>query len=290
MTTPASASATASSATTITPCSFCGDTNAAVLITGQLLDKPLCLLHYYTTRAARSFPESRVTTIGNGRELQLQLPLVQSIFSEAFTELKHEISEEIARQSLYHPSSLETVPYSQEAYQDPLSVLHSSSLFSRTANNFSGKKKLDRHCKEVEKSEPVTTGMRGGSDRPKKIPNRIHRNGNSETINENSQVNTDNENPSDNTFSCSEPSYNPFKRRKSCNSFSYWDTSGSSNQRASKAKPGLKFCSSCGSCDFCVNTSNTGMARGEILEKKVRSDAIHSFRCLNCGEIRYDET
>jgi hypothetical protein len=286
MTTPASATATT---TTMLPCSFCGDTNAAVLITGQLLDKPLCLLHYYTTRAARCFPASRVTTIGNGRELQLQLPLVQSIFSEAFTELKHEISEEIAKQSLYHPSSSETVGYSHEAYQDPLSMLHSSSLFSCTANNFSAKKKMVRHRKEVEKSEPVSTGIGGGFIRPRKNPDRIHRNANSETIGENSESKIDNEIPSDNTFSCSEPSYNPFKRRKPCNSFSYWDTSGSSNQRAYKAKPALKFCSSCGSCDFCVNTSNTDMARGEILEN-ITSYAMHSFRCLNCGEIRYDET
>jgi uncharacterized protein CbrC (UPF0167 family) len=31
------------------------------------------------------------------------------------------------------------------------------------------------------------------------------------------------------------------------------------------------------------------MARGEILENST-SYAMYSFRCLNCGEIRYDET
>lgn len=271
------------------PCSFCADTNAAVLITGQLVDKPLCLLHYYTTRAVRSFPTSRVTPIGNGRELQLQLPFVQSIFSEAFTELKHEISEEIAKQSLYHPSSLKTAhSFGQEAYQDPLSMLHSSSLFSLTANNVSGKRKLVRHRKEAEHSEHLSTGTEGGFIRPIKIPNRLNRNVNAETVDENSEIKIDSDNPSVNTCSSSKLSYNnPFQRKKSRNS-SYWDTSGSSHQRPLKAKPGLKFCSSCGSSDFCVNKSNTVVVRGELLEDKGRSDMMNSFKCLNCGTIRFD--
>jgi hypothetical protein len=230
-----------------------------------------------------------VTPIGNGSELQLQLPFVQSIFSEAFTELKHEVSEEIAKQSLYHPSSFETARSSgQESYQDPLSMLHSSSLFSHTATNYSGKRKLVRHRKEAKKSEHLSTGTEGGFIRPIKIPDRLNRNVNSETVVENSGINIDNDNPSDNTYSSSKPSNNnPFQRKKPRNS-SYWDTTGSSHQRPLKAKPGLKFCSSCGSNDFCVTKSNTVLVRDELLEDKGKLDMIHSFKCLNCGTIRYD--
>lgn len=79
-------------------CSYCLASNAAVIV-GAIAEKPLCLLHYHTTRAIRTITgTSKVKQIGNnGFVLQQQLPNVQELFAEAYVELQKEIEEENAR-------------------------------------------------------------------------------------------------------------------------------------------------------------------------------------------------
>ena len=71
-------------------CSYCLTSNAAVLV-GGIAEKPLCLLHYHTTRAIRA---GKVKQTNNGNALQQQLPNTQELFAEAFIELQKEIEEE----------------------------------------------------------------------------------------------------------------------------------------------------------------------------------------------------
>jgi hypothetical protein len=308
-------------------CSFCTGTNAAIVITGQLLDKPLCLLHYYTTRAARSFPVNRVTPIGDGTELQLQLPLVESLFSEAFVELKHEISEGVAKQSLYHPSSLDPLSIlwkkgktgssasgtrirrassSQEAWQplapDPLSILYSSSFSARTVKHASGKKSTMQRKVAV---KPTPAATEGGFIRQIKIPERLHHNLKSASAELNTDFSGADETTLDASLPYSEAPCNPYKRRKKSN-LTYWSiptTSGLIEQQATRKQVQKNWmeeivqpkdkCLSCGSSevklDFSVNGRNDEMAKGEIWGKKDRSDVMHSYRCLHCGKMWSDE-
>lgn len=79
------------------PCSFCGEGNArAAVVLDSLARKPLCLLHYHTTRSIR-FDPAKVRPAGDGSELRRQLPDMQELFSEAYTDLKRDIAEESAR-------------------------------------------------------------------------------------------------------------------------------------------------------------------------------------------------
>mmetsp|Transcript_13765 Transcript_13765/g.15473 ORF Transcript_13765/g.15473 Transcript_13765/m.15473 type:complete len:341 (+) Transcript_13765:3-1025(+) len=98
-------------------CCFCSDAPAAIIIENSLTaPKAYCMLHYYTTSACR-VPLEKVqkvesndneknpkdNNIMNGidsppsSEFYNQLPYVQELFSEAFTELQKEISTESAR-------------------------------------------------------------------------------------------------------------------------------------------------------------------------------------------------
>ena len=107
-------------------CTFCESENAAIYISRSLSKKnvPLCLVHYYTTRSCRIDPR-KVCVINasspdenNGiedasNELKSQLPYVNDLFAQAFTELQKEIAAESAR-SFHEMSNLGS---------DPLSIL-----------------------------------------------------------------------------------------------------------------------------------------------------------------------
>eukprot|EP00586_Coscinodiscus_wailesii_P009271 CAMPEP_0172524458 /NCGR_PEP_ID=MMETSP1066-20121228/294201_1 /TAXON_ID=671091 /ORGANISM="Coscinodiscus wailesii, Strain CCMP2513" /LENGTH=413 /DNA_ID=CAMNT_0013307593 /DNA_START=96 /DNA_END=1334 /DNA_ORIENTATION=- len=71
-------------------CHFCQSRNAALVVKG-LVEKPLCLLHYYTTRHCRQ-DAKKVTRLE--KEVRRQLPDVQTLFSEVFLELRDEIAKE----------------------------------------------------------------------------------------------------------------------------------------------------------------------------------------------------
>merc|ERR1712127_661903 len=81
--------------------------------------KSLCLLHYYTTRTVTIMNNKRILpimkmsdSVSSTSLLEPQMPLVQDLFAQAFTELQKEIAEESA---LY---------YNKMAHlSDPLSIL-----------------------------------------------------------------------------------------------------------------------------------------------------------------------
>ena len=81
-------------------CRFCANSPAAVCVdlpvVGRIKKRqptPYCLRCYYSTSAVRQDPSRHVQVL-NPVELDLQLPKIQSLFSEAFLELQQEISNE----------------------------------------------------------------------------------------------------------------------------------------------------------------------------------------------------
>ena len=103
-------------------CSFCNNNQAVVTIQKSFTSKPYCLFHYYTTRACR-IATHKVSLIEteDKDEFHTQLPYVQELFSEAFTELQKEISAESSKsfQSMLAKGN------------DPLSVLKMPSRGSK---------------------------------------------------------------------------------------------------------------------------------------------------------------
>ena len=78
-------------------CSFCSSSPAAVSVETSLVTRPYCLLHLYTTSAIRRGKGGRVKTVGDGSELQRQLPAMQDLFAEAWTGMRGELAEAAAR-------------------------------------------------------------------------------------------------------------------------------------------------------------------------------------------------
>lgn len=262
-------------------CSFCENANAAIIISGQLIEKPLCLLHYYTTRAVRSFPTNRIAPVGN--ELQLQLPHVQSIFSEAFVELQREISEEVAMQSLKPKAdNSNRKNHTTKRTSDPLSMLLSSSMATNRNNNT---KKLNKKF-----------GSQGGFIPPIRIPERLQH----PTYNNNpgsKTKGTKDYSPSlvlPDTTGTSATLYNPYKRRKQSNT-SYWTLGDTSTKTTNvstwsqieKANQIKAICSFCGSSTVQTDVTgknNDNMAKGETWGNKDRPDVIYRYTCLSCGK------
>jgi len=92
-------------------CTLCTQP-AALLLSSSLISRPYCLLHYYTSRAVRvgSLRGDKVKIIGNDgsevfgpgegddmTELGRQLPAMQNLFAEAYTQLRERIGERVAR-------------------------------------------------------------------------------------------------------------------------------------------------------------------------------------------------
>uniref|UniRef100_A0A7S4QGX1 Uncharacterized protein n=1 Tax=Ditylum brightwellii TaxID=49249 RepID=A0A7S4QGX1_9STRA len=114
-------------------CSFCGKNEASIILCNNTLstesaNKPLCLLHYYTTRACRlNTTSNKIRTLGNGSELERQKVKVQNLFMEAFDELRKEIAEESVKpssSSLFRATRTMGQPSRQLlSEKDPLSAL-----------------------------------------------------------------------------------------------------------------------------------------------------------------------
>jgi hypothetical protein len=114
-------------------CCFCNDYKAVVSIKKSLTSKSYCLLHYYTTKACR-IDILKVHLIDDEiedkEEFDSQLPYVQELFSEAFTELQKDISTESAK-------SFQSMV---ERGNDPLSILMDAP--KRSSQKASHKRKL----------------------------------------------------------------------------------------------------------------------------------------------------
>jgi hypothetical protein len=123
-------------------CSICASTESCISISSISGSQHLCLLHFYTTGAHRTASATKDTsnrkkkssTLVDNRAIHQQLPQVQEVFAEAFTELQKEIREESAR-----------VFKSAASSDDPLAALldgnNAPTQARRTSFGFSSSKK-----------------------------------------------------------------------------------------------------------------------------------------------------
>eukprot|EP00591_Stephanopyxis_turris_P006245 CAMPEP_0195526458 /NCGR_PEP_ID=MMETSP0794_2-20130614/27529_1 /TAXON_ID=515487 /ORGANISM="Stephanopyxis turris, Strain CCMP 815" /LENGTH=316 /DNA_ID=CAMNT_0040657143 /DNA_START=29 /DNA_END=979 /DNA_ORIENTATION=+ len=281
-------------------CSFCQSNKAAVIVTGQLTQKPLCLLHYYTTRAARTFPSHKIKAIKCGGELQSQLPPVQDLFSEAFLELQKEISEVSAKAFV-------------ERSSDPLSILNPGG--GGGANGF--------HARRKQKNSNILAQTEGGFIKPIQIPQKLallHQQKQQRKLaaRVGAAPSSEDGNSQDALGAAlAAVQSNPFKRRRQ-NKVSYWDLDGSGGGGGGIRKKGadasslssssknkmmtwadienasrLTISCSCGSneveSDGNITGRNNDMAKGETWGNKDRSDVMMKCRCLKCGKTWNEE-
>lgn len=86
-------------------CNICGNEESSVAVPSISGNQHFCLVHYFTTGAHRNTSKTQDAPQRNKKNSLLvdsatiheQLPHVQEIFAEAFTELQKEIREESAR-------------------------------------------------------------------------------------------------------------------------------------------------------------------------------------------------
>ena len=101
--------------TAIKFCCFCNQ-KAAVSVQKSFTTKSFCLLHFYTSKSCR-VDTNKIQVIEDEEmeagELKTQLPHVQGLFSDAFTELQNDISAE----------STNSFQAMAERGNDPLSIL-----------------------------------------------------------------------------------------------------------------------------------------------------------------------
>lgn len=95
-------------------CCFCNHNQPILSVQKSFTSKSYCLLHYYTTKACR-IDVNKIHLVGGDEdeELRTQLPFVQNMFSEAFTELQRQILDE----------STKTFEEMAKRENDPLSIL-----------------------------------------------------------------------------------------------------------------------------------------------------------------------
>lgn len=132
-------------------CSFCATVPACVTVMLPVLGRtkrsaqPFCLCCYYTSSAVRQDAQNFVTVL-NQEQVDLQLPDMQQLFSEAYLELAKEIGEETARAFQTQRNSV-----------DPLAALLHPTTSSKTFRK-STKNKASTFASSSTKTSSVKRG------------------------------------------------------------------------------------------------------------------------------------
>eukprot|EP00592_Proboscia_alata_P014226 CAMPEP_0194393486 /NCGR_PEP_ID=MMETSP0174-20130528/123320_1 /TAXON_ID=216777 /ORGANISM="Proboscia alata, Strain PI-D3" /LENGTH=155 /DNA_ID=CAMNT_0039189167 /DNA_START=36 /DNA_END=503 /DNA_ORIENTATION=- len=134
-------------------CTFCQSSQSCIKIPprpGTLTTKSLCLMHYYTTRAIRGSSRNSKKSVGGigtiiQPEFKKQLPSIQKLFSQAFVELKEEISEIISRESMNKELAMKS--------SDPLGAMLNLGGGSSSAPSGKSARKKTFSARESEKNE-----------------------------------------------------------------------------------------------------------------------------------------
>lgn len=268
-------------------CSFCGAEKAAVFLKKNLSNNsiPLCLVHYYSTRFCRIDPH-KVTLLPNST-FKEQLPYVQDLFSDAFTELQNDISTEASR----------TFNAMNERGPDPLSILndHDTLHFDRRIKSRDmGKKERN----EIEKLQSDDEGgfMRHVQMREKtliKLQERIK----NEKCYTKGKGKGDGHHTSEDKISKGKT--NPFRRRK-CSTKSVWNLILDSNEGREKEDflnsttvDDFTGVCTCGSYDINVigktTSINESVAKSEIWGIKRDNEVTTRYCCNKCGKIWNEE-
>eukprot|EP01083_Nonionella_stella_P293568 998423_1 len=265
-------------------CSFCGSEPAAVLITKTLTQKttPLCLVHYYTTRACRIDPQ-KVTFLGE-KEATNQLPYVQDLFAEAFSELQKDISTEAARS--FHEMSKKTL--------DPLSILNDHDASSRN-RGYSSKMRPSKFKPNSTKSGAANDGgfMSHVQQRETDLIERQKRMVNQSSL---TAGNSSIQHVNRNTNSSLPQKSNPYKRRKR-SSVSTWNMVLDGGLDKLKVKQvdiekpdeAIGITCSCGSEKVKIFGNITGrnndVPKAETWGTKRENEVSTRYQCQTCGRI-----
>jgi len=266
-------------------CSFCGTAEAAVVL-DSLVKKPLCLLHYYTTRAVRMDP-AKVRPAGNGSELRRQLPAMQDLFSEAFSDLKKDIAEESARSFAASAS-------------DPLGMLHDARRKPSTKRQRKGPAKRKDNPESANENE-------GGFIRNIALPERYMQQQRKQKKLEASTMKPPPSGKKNTSKSVLKGQSNPYKRRKHAKAsiwnlaldnssagadFEEGDATKSSWEDVERSMMPTVVCT-CGSKEVQSDGNVTGrtgdIAKGETWGNKDRSEVVIRYRCLRCGKAWNEE-
>ena len=276
-------------------CSFCQKANAAVAVntSGALLQRNVCLAHYYTTNAVRKNTKS--FKVISYDEVGKQLKEVQSIFAEAFVELQKEIAETLARDDSI----------------DPLSVL------TKKGSSLKGRKKRSSFARDLAKGNVVQLKSTydeneetksGGFFKQKVVLDKLvalERNQAKHLrekpltnfSDESANIDTQNKKKLKSNNNAGQL-YNPYSRRK-VKRVSYWnigdndldqdlETTGETDFQCDVFQ---KVCT-CGSNDVHIEGNMIGrndIAKGETWGNKEKPDIFERCRCNRCGKIWNEE-
>jgi len=220
-----------------------------------------CVLHYYTTSAARVDPSD--VSIFDQEELDKQLPAIQELFADAFVQLQQELSEESARSFAANQ-------------HDPLAILHDLNKKSR-------KKPSPKQEKKTEKNG-------GGFLRDVPVPERLIRTQQQQAQQQKELIQRMKQ-------ASSKPDVS--RRRKSSRK-SIWNVVMEQAGDTKKAPPleveaAHGAVCSCGSSNVELLDSHTSrrnqeMAKQETWGSKDRNDEVMvRYRCLTCGKTWNEE-
>lgn len=262
-------------------CCFCNDSQPVISVQKSLTSKSYCLLHYYTTKACR-IDVNKVHFIDNGEvdhddEINTQLPFVQSIFSEAFSELQKDILTE----------STKAFKAISEKESDPLSILleptRSSNAHTAVGYGKEQKKKSKdgivgeyeeeggflRHVQEKELSLIKQQSRRIASDAVASLQNHQEKNS----------------------------SAGIYKRRKTSAKSSWHLVMSSTNPNKSwKPQQNLASGVKCPSCtsdrieiEASITSSMNDVSKAQTWGAKRDNDISTRLRCLECNCFWFDE-
>lgn len=251
-------------------CSFCKSEAAAISITKSLTKKtiPLCLVHYYTTKNARIDPK-KVSIVDKNATKQ-QLPYVQDIFAEAFTELQKDILNESAR--AFNEMS--------KRGSDPLSILNDHSFVKKS---------------KVQMSKPRAFSTKDGSVSDGGFMRQINKKEVDLIEQQRNRIKT----PASNTLHAGDviklvqkEKANPYKRRK-ISSKSSWalvlegKTTSDDNVPIESNEQTISTCKCGGKGLIFGNTTsrNNDVSKAEIWGTKRDHDVATRFQCQACGKI-----
>jgi hypothetical protein len=273
-------------------CEFCQQRAAAVQVrrsqaihrstrTTTTVTQELCLLHYYTTSAAR-LPVDDVT-IHNPTAYQAQRPALEQLFADAHVQLQQELGETVA--SALAASS---------RHKDPLAVLHQ-------IHKKAGRKKAPPLLNDKHKAASASAAD-AGFWRPVATPERLVRTQREQARRQQALVRRMERAQSVAAPSTTSTKPDLSKRRKSSRK-SIWNVLLEQEEKdkttpaeraaniAEESFPDDHTCTNCGSQRVRTLSSHTArdVRKGEIWGSGSASEVFARVQCADCGKMWNEE-
>lgn len=261
-------------------CCFCTQ-KAAVLVQKSFTTKSFCLLHFYTSKSCR-VDVNKIKVIEDedmeAGELKTQLPFMQGLFSDAFTELQKDISTE----------STNSFQAMAERGNDPLSI-----LLEPITNKKASKKVLNQNSSVTVKEDDEGGFLRQIQEKELSLIQQQSR-----------RIESDVEKSFRNNKDDMTKSF--FKRRKTSAKSSWHLVMSKQNALISnnageqnETKPwnpnfasGIK-CRSCGSqkieVDANITSSMNDVSKAQTWGAKRERDICTRYHCIECNKFWFED-